>query len=269
MVFSENTGGRKQLESEIKLSVEGKVAEILINRERESNALTSAMISDFMDVLDECNRNETIGVVVIRGTGKFFCAGANLKEAAEQKNGIEGYLFLGKIGELFSKIEALPKPVIAAVQGFALGGGCELAMACDLRLASESARFGFPEVNLGTFPAAGGISRLPSIVGIAKAKELIFMGEPISAQQALHIGLVNFLAPENEFEKKLVSLADSLADKSISAIGLAKCGLKAAIGMDSSTSRFLEALVGGLTFDSEDQKRKIAAFMEKKNVSGR
>ena len=257
------------MKNEISLSVNGRVAEVLINRERDLNALSSAMIKDFIDTLDECNRNEKVGVVVVRGTDKFFCVGANLKEAAEQKNAIEGYMFLSKIGELFSKIEALPKPVIAAVKGFALGGGCELAMACDLRLASESARFGFPEVNLGTFPAAGGISRLPAIVGMAKAKELIFMGEPISAQQALQIGLVNFLAPENEFEERLASLADSLADKSTSAIGLAKCGLKATIGMDGSTSRFLEALVGGLTFDSDDQKRNIAAFMEKKNVSGR
>ena len=257
------------MESDISLSISGKVADIMINRGRELNALSFAMIKDFISILDESSRNEKIGVVVIRGTDKFFSVGANLKEVAEQKNAIEGYRFLSKIGELFCKIEALPKPVVAAVKGLALGGGCELAMACDLRLASETARFGFPEVNLGTFPAAGGISRLPAIVGIAKAKELIFMGEQISARQALEIGLVNFLAPENEFEERLISLADSLADKSTSAIGWAKCGLKATIGMDGSTSRFLEALVGGLTFDSEDQKRKVAAFMEKKNAGGK
>jgi len=248
-------------------SIEDKAGYIKINRDKELNTLSYPMVDKFCRLLEECDRDEKIRVVVIQGTKNIFCAGANLKEVEKVTNGLKGYKFLEGLGFLFQKIESLSKPVIAAVNGLALGGGCELAMACDLRLASKEARFGFPEINVGVFPAGGGISRLPSIVGIAKAKELIFMGKQVSAQEAQEIGLVHFVVPANQFEKEVKSLTDELANKSTIAIGIAKQALRITTGMDSISSRLIETLFGGLIFDSEDQKEGMKAFIQKRKPS--
>ncbi len=248
-------------------SVEEKSGYITINRKEELNSLSASMVEEFLKCIEESERDERIRVIVIRGTKKIFCAGVDLKDVAKVTNVLEGYQFLERIGSFFQKIESLSKPVIAAINGLALGGGCELAMACDLRLASSDARFGFPEVNIGSFPAAGGISRLPSIVGIAKAKELIFIGKQLSAQEAFEIGLVHFVTPASKFEEGVRALADELASKATMAIGIAKKALRVSTGMDGVSSRFVEALLGGLTFDTEDQKEGMSAFLQKRKPS--
>ena len=248
-------------------SVEGKTGYITINREKELNSLSSSVVEESWKLIEEIERNEQIRVIVIRGTKKIFCAGADLKDVAKVTNVLKGYQFLENIGSFFRKIESLSKPVVAAINGLALGGGCELAMACDLRMASEDARFGSPEVNIGSFPAAGGISRLPSIVGIAKAKELIFLGRQLSAQEAFEIGLVHFVSPASKFEEGVRALADELAGKATMAIGIAKQALRVSNGMDNVSSRSVEALFGGLTFDTEDQKEGMRAFLQKRKPS--
>lgn len=246
------------------LEVKDEIAYITINNEKEMNSLGASIVQSFCKMIDQCSQNEQVRAVVIRGIKHIFCAGANVSEVAEINNAFDGYSFLKKLNLLFNKIESLSKPVIAAVNGIALGGGCELCLACDLRIASEAARFGFPEVKIGTLPAGGAISRLPSIVGIGKAKELIFLGHQISAHEALEIGLVNFVASVANFEKEVETLAKKLAKRPTLAIGIAKHALGIGIGIDSKGSSFLEPMFGALTFSTKDQKEGMTAFLQKR-----
>jgi len=165
---------------------------------------------------------------------------------------------------VFRKVELHPKPVIAAIEGLALGGGCELALACDLRLASESAQFGVPEVGIGAFPAGGGTSRLPRIIGPTRAKEMVFMGERISAHDAYQMGMINRVFPEDQFKKEVISYTDKLAKKAPLAIRLAKQSMDHGFSLDNHSSRVIEALFGGMALGTEDGKEGMKAFYEKR-----
>jgi enoyl-CoA hydratase len=233
------------------------------------NALNSQLVAELAQAIDTCVEDNTSNVLVLRGTEKFFCVGADIAEVTELQSTGQFYSFLDRVRVLFQKIEYLPKPVIAAVEGYALGGGCELALACDLRLASESAQFGVPEIDIGAIPGAGGTSRLPSVVGPTRAKEMVFFGEPVPAHEAYRIGLVNRVFPKAEFEEEVVAYAQKLARKAPLAIRFAKQSINCGLTLDPTSSRIIEALSGSLVHDTEDRKEGMKAFLEKRKATFR
>lgn len=244
------------------VEIENEIAVVTLNRPQALNALNKNLLNELSSFLDEAERNSEIRVIVLTGSGeKSFVAGADIKEFSDF-SGLQGEL-LAKEGQdkVFDKVEDFPKPIIAAVNGFALGGGLELAMSCHFRIASENAKLGLPEVTLGLIPGYGGTQRLPKLVGKGRAAQMIFTAEMISAQRAYEIGLVNEVVPQAELMDKVKSIASRIAQnssvaisKAISAINLS--GTQA--GFDKEIKSF------GELFDEADFKEGVSAFMEKR-----
>jgi len=246
----------------ILLKKEDKLSIITINRPESLNALNAKTIQDISAALDEVNSDPSCRVVILTGSGeKSFVAGADIKEFSEF--GQEKAEELARNGQntLFNKIENMSKPVIAAVNGFALGGGLELAMACHIRYASENARLGLPEVTLGLIPGYGGTQRLPKLIGKGLANELIFSAKMITAQKAKEIGLVNEVYPINELLTKTRELADTIAHNSPMAISKA---IHAVNLSDTDKGFDTEIKYFGELFELEDKKEGVSAFLEKR-----
>ena len=237
---------------------------ITLNRPQALNALNAEMLTELNGLLDSIALDPGVKVVIVTGSGdKSFVAGADIAEMRAM-SAMEGRNF-GKFGQsVFAKLENLPQPVIAAVNGFALGGGCELALACDIRLASEKARFGQPEVGLGIIPGFGGTQRLPRLIGKGRAKELLYTGDVIDAQEAYRLGLVNKVAAPAE----LLSAARALAEKIISraevAVKLCKAAVNQGLEVDLASGAAYEAEAFGLCFATADQTEGMSAFIEKR-----
>ena len=234
---------------------------ITLNREDVRNALKAEIRDDIAEVLQVAERDPDVRVVVITGAGrKVFSAGGDIKQMA----GNTMWDVLERKPDIFAQIHNLPKPVIAAINGLALGGGCEMAMACDFRLASESARIGQPEINLGIFPGGGATQRLQKLVGIGRAKELIFTGDIIDAREAERIGLINKVFPADELMDRTMEIAGKIADKGPLALKLAKMAMN--MGMETGLSLGLgyERLARTLVHGSEDRVEGMNAFIEKR-----
>lgn len=248
----------------INYTVENGIATIAINRPKALNALNLATLTELKDVVEKIAVDKAVQVVIITGAGeKSFVAGADIVEMST-KNAVEGRVW-GQVGQnIFTEIENLPQPVIAAVNGFALGGGCELACACDIRYASENAKFGQPEVGLGITPGFGGTQRLTRVVGRGHAKELIYTANIIDAQEALRIGLVNKVVPQAELMDAVMKLAKTITKKAPVAVQLAKAAINRGINCDVVTGISYEAEVFGLCFATADQKEGMKAFIEKR-----
>lgn len=248
----------------INYTVENGIATIAINRPKALNALNLATLTELKDVVEKIAVDKAVQVVVITGAGeKSFVAGADIVEMST-KNAVEGRVW-GQVGQnIFTEIENLPQPVIAAVNGFALGGGCELACACDIRYASENAKFGQPEVGLGITPGFGGTQRLTRVVGRGHAKELIYTANIIDAQEALRIGLVNKVVPQAELMDAVMKVAKTITKKAPVAVQLAKAAINRGINCDVVTGISYEAEVFGLCFATADQKEGMKAFIEKR-----
>ncbi len=248
----------------INYTVENGIATIAINRPKALNALNLATLTELKDVVEKIAVDKAIQVVIITGAGeKSFVAGADIVEMST-KNAVEGRVW-GQVGQnIFTEIENLPQPVIAAVNGFALGGGCELACACDIRYASENAKFGQPEVGLGITPGFGGTQRLTRVVGRGHAKELIYTANIIDAQEALRIGLVNKVVPQAELMDAVMKVAKTITKKAPVAVQLAKAAINRGINCDVVTGISYEAEVFGLCFATADQKEGMKAFIEKR-----
>ena len=248
-------------------AVEDGIATITLNRPKALNALNLATLTELKDVVGKIAVDSAIKVVIITGSGnKSFVAGADIVEMST-KNPVEGRVW-GQTGQdIFTAIENLPQPVIAAVNGFALGGGCELACACDIRYASENAKFGQPEVGLGITPGFGGTQRLPRTVGRGYAKELIYTAAMIDAQEALRIGLVNKVVPQAELMDTVMKLAKKIAKNAPVAVQLAKAAINRGINCDVVTGISYEAEVFGLCFATADQKEGMGAFIEKRKAT--
>lgn len=250
----------------ILLEKDGAVAVVTINRPKALNALNAATLEELDRVFAGLEKDESVCAVIITGAGeKAFVAGADISfmkdlSPLEARN----FALLGQA--VFNRIENLPQPVIAAVNGFALGGGCELACACDIRLASENAKFGQPEVNLGVPPGFAGTQRLPRLVGKGLAKELLFTGDMITAQEAYRIGLVNKVYPAGELMEKAKEMAKKIAGKGKIAVQLVKAAVNKGMEMDLARGMAYEAEVFGLSFATEDQKEGMAAFLEKRKA---
>lgn len=251
----------------ILLSQHDGVAVITLNRPDKLNALNGDLLDALEHTLHKVQADPSIHVVVITGAGpKAFAAGADIAQL-NQQDAFTGRLFAERGQRVFSLIERLGVPVIAAVNGFALGGGCELAMACHMRFASDTARFGQPEINLGIIPGYGGTQRLPRLVGMAKAIELILSGEMLGADEALRLGLVNRVYPAAELVEHTMTFAKSLAAKAPLALRACLEATQAAGDTSLHEGMHIEASVFGRTCGTADFKEGTQAFLEKRQAS--
>lgn len=243
---------------------EDSLAVITINRARELNALNSETLSELNEVLDMVYKTEDIYAVIITGTGeKAFAAGADISEM-KNMNVLEARKFSMLGSSIFRKIEHLDRPVIAALNGFTLGGGCELALACDIRIASSRAKFGQPEVGLGITPGFGGTQRLSRLVGMGIAKELIFTGKIIDVNEALRIGLVNKIVEPEKLLAEAKALAKAISANAPIAVRLSKTAINRGAQTDIDTAIMYETEIFGECFSTFDQKEGMSAFLERR-----
>ena len=249
----------------ISYELKGHVAVITINRPEALNALNLDVLRELDEVVTRAGHDEEVYVLVITGAGKSFVAGADIGQMKDL-GPAEAKAFAEHGNAVFMKIESMPKPVIAAVNGFALGGGCELAMACDIRIAGTKAKFGQPEVGLGITPGFGGTQRLPRIVGAARAKGLIFTADTITADFALSIGLVSMVVPDEELMDKALEVANRIAGNAQIAVRQSKLAINCGMQCDIGTGAAFEAQAFALCFSTEDQKDAMNAFVSKSKV---
>ena len=238
------------------------IAIITIDRPDALNALNLDVLKELDQIISQAGADEDVYVLVITGAGRAFVAGADIGQMKDLEP--DTARDFGEYGNsVFSKIEDLPKPVIAAVNGFALGGGCELAMACDIRIAGTKAKFGQPETGLGITPGFGGTQRLPRIVGLAKAKELIFTARTIGAEEALSIGLVNQVVADEDLMATTLEMANKIAGNAQIAIRQSMLAINKGMQCDVRTGTAIESQAFALCFSTEDQKNAMTAFINK------
>lgn len=247
----------------ILLDIHGKVGLITLNRPQALNALNAQIVGEINQALDQLERDPNIGCVVLTGSAKAFAAGADIKEMA----GLQYPQIY--VDDLFSDADRIAnrrKPIIAAVSGFALGGGCELAMMCDFILAADNARFGQPEINLGVLPGMGGTQRLTRAVGKAKAMELCLTGRLMGAEEAERAGLVARIVPQAELVEEALKVAATIASKSIPVSMMVKESVNRAFEVTLSEGVRFERRVFHAAFSTEDQKEGMAAFIAKRQA---
>ena len=248
------------------LEVKDGIGTLTINRPKALNALNQATLKEIKEAALEIKTSTDIQVLIITGAGeKAFVAGADIKEMAVM-NAMEGRIFSQLGNSTFKAIEDLPMPTIAVINGYALGGGLELAMACDLRFASEKTIAGLPEVGLGVIPGFGGTQRLPRIIGISKAKEFLFTGQNIDAQTALEMGLFNRTSSPDTLMSEALDYAQEILKKGPIAVRFAKAASSQGIEMPINQALEYEADLFGLAFSTQDQKEGMKAFVEKRQA---
>jgi len=246
----------------IRVTVEGGIAHIVLDRPEVRNAIDQAMIDDLHAALGTLERDESVNVLVLSGEGgKAFAAGADIAQLRARKSR-EALLAIN--ARLFQRLEEFPQPTIAAITGFCLGGGCELAMACDVRVAGRSSKLGQPEVALGIIPAAGGTQRLPRLVGLGRAKELIFTGRTIDAEEAWRIGLVNHVVDDHAVLDKAAEIAAEIAKQGRLALRLAKVALNASSRTGQDAGFLVEQVAQAVLFDSADKEARMKTFLERR-----
>lgn len=250
----------------ILLEKEDKIAVLTINRPKAMNALNNDTISEIIDAAAAISADAEVDVLIITGADKAFVAGADIA-FMQNLTAMEARAF-GALGQkAFRMIESMEKPVIAAVNGFALGGGCELAMCCDFRIASTKAKFGQPEVGLGITPGFGGTQRLPRLVGDGMAKQLLFTADVIDANEAFRIGLVNQVVEPEVLMDTVKSIAKKISSKGQIAIRLSKVAANEGTQTDIDRAMSIEADAFGLCFATADQKEGMTAFLEKRKAN--
>ena len=239
----------------------GRVGLVTLNRPEVRNALNHQLLRELMDALKVFDYDDTVGALVVAGSDKAFAAGVDIKEMADKtKAEMQG----ADPVEIFGRIMTIHKPVIAAVSGWALGGGCELALSCDLIVASESARFGQPEITIGVMPGAGATQRLTRAVGKALAMEMILNNRMLSAQEALQLGLVNRIVPVEQYLEKALKLAEEIAARAPLAVRAAKNSINQTYEQSLSDGLYKERQEFYNLFATEDQKEGMRAFIEKR-----
>jgi len=245
----------------ILIEIRERVALVRINRPEAMNALNTPLMIELMDTLEKLDADESVGCFVLTGDERAFAAGADIKEMADSSS-IE-LLLKGHISP-FDRIQHISKPIIAAVSGWCLGGGCELAMSCDMIVASESARFGQPEINLGVMPGAGGTQRLTRAVGKALAMEMVLNNRTLNADEALRYGLVNKVIPVERYLDEALALAEEIAARAPLAVRMAKEAVNRAFETHLGDGIAEERQAFYFLFSSEDQKEGMRAFSEKR-----
>ncbi len=244
------------------VSVEDAIATLTINRPEVRNALNLATVQECHAALQALAADQTVGVLIITGAGDTaFVSGADINDIRD-RDLADGLAAINS--SLFSVVERFPRPTIAAVNGYALGGGCELALACDIRIAADTAKFGQPELGLGIIPGAGATQRLPRIVGLGLAKHLVLTGEIIDAPRALDIGLVTSVVPAAELSAQARELARRILRQGPLAARLAKLALNASARVDLDSGLLIETLAQAICYDSEDKQEGTTAFLEKR-----
>ncbi len=243
---------------------EERIAVVKFNRPDALNAMNTETTLELEKAIHELNEDDEVKVVILTGEGKAFVAGADINEMSKMDS-LQARAF-GQMGQrVLAYIENMEKPVIAAVNGFALGGGCEISMACDIRLASEYASFGQPELKLGLIPGWAGTQRMSRLIGIGKAKELIFTGEVVKADEALRIGLVNKVVPADDLMKEAKALAKKMLQMGPVALKLAKTVINRGIDSNFTTASQYESEAFGVCFSVDEAKEGMSAFLEKRN----
>lgn len=240
-----------------------RVAIITVNRPEKRNALNSTVRRELVEALDDFRNNDDVRVVVLTGAGeKAFIAGADIAEFAERTPVEQRAAMSGR--RVYEEVAAYPKPTIAMINGFALGGGCELALACDLRFAARSARFGQPEIRLGLIPGSGGTQRLPRLVGFGRAMRLILTGDLIGAEEAERIGLVDDVFDDEDLQERTLAIANSIAGHSPVALELAKTAIRTALESPLNAGLRHERDLFIVAFASEDHVEGVRAFLDKR-----
>ncbi|XP_006126451.2 enoyl-CoA hydratase domain-containing protein 2, mitochondrial isoform X1 [Pelodiscus sinensis] len=263
-----SSGGEKEVLVNVHGGESSGIAEILMNRAHARNSLGKILVNELFRALESVRCDERIRVVVLKSEVKgVFCAGADLKERA-QMNDVEVGHFVHRLRSLMDEIAALPMPTIAAIEGYALGGGLELALACDLRIAASSAVMGLIETTRGLLPGAGGTQRLPRCIGIGLAKELIFTGRQIDGQEALSIGLVNHTVLQNDggdaaYQKALI-LAKEILPRAPIAVKMSKLAINRGIEVDIASGMAIEGMCYTQNIPTRDRQEGMAAFREKR-----
>ena len=242
---------------------EGNIRIVKINNPHSMNALNSEVLSELDQVFSEIEKDPETNVVILTGEGRAFVAGADISQMSTM-NSAQGKDFGVQGSAVFRRIELLSKPTIAAINGFALGGGCELALSCDIRIASSKAKIGQPEVGLGITPGFSGTQRLPRIVGEGRAKELIFTAKAITADEAFRIGLVNRVVEPEQLMDEAMALAKTIAKNAPVAVKLSKEAINRGMQTDIDTAIAIENDLFALCFSTEDQKEGMKAFFEKR-----
>ena len=248
----------------ISLQREDAVAILTIDRPAVRNALNLETVHECHDALRALEAEPAVGVLIVTGAGEqAFVSGADINDI-RARTGADGLAAINS--SLFAKIDKFPKPVIAAINGYALGGGCELALACDIRVASDTAKFGQPELGLGIIPGAGATQRLPRIVGLGWAKHLVLTGEVIDAKQALEIGLVTAVMPASQLQVRAKELARKILRQGPLASRLAKLTLNASARVDLDSGLLIETLAQAICYASDDKQEGTTAFLEKRKA---
>lgn len=245
------------------LSIEEGVATITLNRPEVLNALNQQVYQELALAAEQVAKDDEVRALIITGGEKVFAAGADIRDMAKAEV-LDIALTNRPSQRALELLENMPKPVIAAIAGYALGGGCELSLVCDVRLASEDAKLGLPEITLGILPGAGGTQRLPRLIGAGKAKEMIFSGDFIDAQEALRVGLVNKVVPANQLLAEAQRMAKRFASRGAVALRMAKSAINEGLRMDLQAGLQYEHQCFSLLFATKDQKEGMEAFLEKR-----
>lgn len=246
----------------VRTDVSESIATVVIDRPDVKNALDLETVNQVREALRRIEADASVGVLIITGAGETaFVSGADINDIRARGRD-EGLAAINS--SLFAEIERFPRPTIAAVNGYALGGGCELALACDIRIASDTAKFGQPELGLGIIPGAGATQRLPRIIGMGRAKHLVLTGDVIDAKQALEIGLVTAIAPPGQLQIRARELAKRVLRQGPLAARLAKVALNASARVDMDSGLLIETLAQALCYSSEDKLEGTTAFLEKR-----
>ena len=241
-----------------------KVATITLNRQKSLNALNTALLTELRDALDDAETDAVVRAIVITGSGeKAFCAGADIEELLE-KSSMEASEWSRWVQGITTYIEKMKKPIIAKINGFCLGGGLELAMACDFRIASEKAVFGLPEINLAIIPGGGGTQRLPRLIGKTKAMEMLMCGGQINAEEALRLALVNKAVPADELDEEVNELIKKMLSKSAVTLEILKDAVNRGLEMDLGHALDYEAECFGDALATEDAREGLKGFLEKR-----
>ena len=245
-------------------NVEDGIGIITMNRPESMNAINDEFMRELGQVIGLIEADEKVGAVIVTGGGKFFAAGADIKYIMGISTPLEAHQFVSDVHSLFSRLENLEKPTIAAVGGLALGGGCELALACDIRLAAENAIFGLPEIKIGVLPGGGGTQRLPRLIGAGRAKEMLYSGDPIDAGEAYRIGLANKVVKTEALMDEAKKMAKRLGQRPAFALKMIKTSVNKGMSMDLQSGLAHEARCFEILFSTEDQKEGMTAFVEKR-----
>lgn len=249
----------------IAFEVKDRVGLVTMSRPKQLNAMSSRFFAEMMELLDEVEASRDVGALVLTAQGKAFCAGADVEEVKNMTTPGEMTVFTNKTHGLWVRMEAFDKPILAAINGIAFGGGLELALACDLRMASSQAKFGLPEVKLGLMPGAGGTTRLPRIVGQGKALELLMLGDSFSAEEARALGIINWVVEPDQLEAEALRIAGILArERPPLAIAAIKRVTRAAAMTDMRSALAIELQAAVFLSGTADKREGMAALAEKR-----